>query len=105
MSETPVDFAGLRVAAFESRRAEDMTRLIERHGGTPAVSPSVREVPLEDQRAAVEFANRLLTGDIDMVILLTGVGFRQLLEVVARHVDRQRFLDTLSDVVTIARGP
>ena len=93
------------MGAFESRRAEEMARLIERHGGVASVSPSMREVPLEDQRGTIDFAHRLLIGEIGIVVFLTGVGFRQLLDVVARHVDRQRFLNTLSDVVTIARGP
>lgn len=98
-------FAGLRVAAFESRQAGEIARLIERAGGIPFVSPSMREVPLADQRSAIEFAHRLITGGIDVVIFMTGVGFRQLLAVVERHVDRQRFLDALADVATIARGP
>lgn len=105
MNQTTSSFSGLRVAAFESRRAEEMARLIERHGGSASVSPSLREVPLEDQRGVIDFAHRLLTGEVNTVIFLTGAGFRQLLNVVVRHVDRQRFLDTLSDVVTIARGP
>ena len=105
MNQMTSSFSGLRVAAFESRRAEEMTRLIERHGGSATVSPSLREVPLEDQRGVIDFAHRLLTGEVNTVVFLTGVGFRQLLNVVVRHVDRQRFLDTLSDVVTIARGP
>jgi uroporphyrinogen decarboxylase len=69
------------VGAFESRRAVEMARLIERHGGTASVSPSMREVPLEDQRGVIDFAHRLLTGEVSIVIFLTGVGFRQLLEV------------------------
>ena len=36
---------------------------------------------------------------------MTGVGFRYLLRSIERHVDRQRFLDSLSDVVTVCRGP
>ncbi len=98
-------FDGAAVGAFESRRAEDFERLIVKFGGRPFVSPSLREVPLEDSREAVDFAHRLITGEIDVVLLLTGVGFRYLLEIVSRHLDRQRFLDSLSDVVTIARGP
>jgi uroporphyrinogen decarboxylase len=98
-------FQGCHVAAFESRRAEDMARLIEKHGGVAHVSPSLREVPLDENRPAVDFAHRLLTGDISLVIFQTGSGFRQLLDVVAQHVPRQRYLDTLSDIVTVARGP
>ena len=98
-------FAGLHVAAFESRRAEDMTRLIERHGGHSHVSPSMREVPINENQQAVDFAHRLITANIDLVILLTGVGTKLLVEAVERHVDRKRFLSALADTTTIARGP
>ena len=99
------NFDGLRVAAFESRRANDLARLIEKHGGIPHVSPSMRELPLSENTAAVDFAHRLITGDVELVIFLTGVGFRHLLAAVERHVDRQRFLDALADITTIVRGP
>lgn len=104
MSDSP-SFDGLKVAAFESRRAEEMARLIERFGGVPHVSPSLREVGVDVNPDAVEFANRLIYGEIDVVILMTGVGTKHLLAQIERHVDRQRFLDALSDVVTIVRGP
>jgi len=99
------DFAGLRVAAFESRRAAEMARLIERHGGVAAVSPSMREVPVSQPRDAIDFAHRLMGGQIDVVLLLTGVGTRQLVAQVERHVDRARFLASLADATTIVRGP
>ena len=96
---------GLRVAAFESRRGEEMARLITRHGGTPHVSPSMREVPLEENKQAIDFAHRLITAEIDAVILLTGVGVETLTQVVERHIKRDRFLTALTDTKTIARGP
>lgn len=99
------DFAGLRVAAFESRRAPEMTRLIERLGGVPHVSPSLREVPIAENREAIDFANRVMTGQIDIIIWMTGVGIRHLLDEVERHVDRARLLASISDITTIARGP
>jgi uroporphyrinogen decarboxylase len=101
----PTGFGGLRVAAFESRLAAEMTQLIERSGGRAMVSPSMREVPFASNAAAVDCANRLMTGQIDVVILMTGVGFRHWLAAVERSVDRQRFLDSLTDCVTIVRGP
>ncbi len=103
-SET-ASFAGLRVAALESRRADDIAKLIEKFGGVPCVSPSMREVPIEQNREAIDFAHRLITGGIDVMIFLTGVGFRHLLSAIERHVDRQRYLDSLRDIVTICRGP
>lgn len=98
-------FQGLRVAALESRRRDEFARLIERFGGTPFVSPSMREVPLGRNKEAVDFAYRIMTGEIGVVIFLTGVGFRHFLAAVEKHVDKQRLLDAMSDIVTIARGP
>src|SRR5262249_48546729 len=88
-----------------SRRAEEMARMIERFGGVPHVSPSLREVSLDDQREAVDFAHQLISGQIDIVVLMTGVGVRHLLTAIERRIDRQRFLDPLSEVTTLARGP
>jgi uroporphyrinogen decarboxylase len=97
--------AGLAVAALESRRAQDMQRLIIKYGGQPFVSPSMREVPIEENREAIDFAYRVITGEINIVIFLTGVGFQQLLRAIERSVDKQRFLNALSDITTIVRGP
>lgn len=79
--------------------------MIERFGGKPFVSASLREVALEANPDAIDFANRLMCGEIDVVVLMTGVGTRQLLAQVERHVDKTRFLNALSDVTTIVRGP
>lgn len=95
----------LRVASFESRRAEDIARLIERCGAEAYVSPSMREVPIERNQAAIDFANRLITGGIDVIIFLTGVGARTLVKQIERHVDRKRFLDAVSDIKSVVRGP
>ena len=105
MNDEQADFGGLKVGAFESRRAVDVTRLIERLGGVPWVSPSMREVPLPSSPQLVRFANELITGQVDIVIFTTAVGFQHLMALVERHVDRQRFLDALADVTTVARGP
>src|SRR5438046_5423008 len=103
-SGTP-SFANLRVAALESRNSAELARLIEKFGGRPFVSPSMREVPIEQNREAVDFANRLITGEIDVMIFMTGVGFRHLLAAVEKHVDRQRYLHSLADITTICLGP
>ena len=104
--EQPVpNFAGLTVAALESRRAEEIGNLIRKFGGVPIVAPSMREVASASNREAIDFANRLMTGGIDVVLFLTGTGIRHLMQQLDRQVDRERFLASLSDVVTIARGP
>src|SRR5262245_5050311 len=105
MSENAPTFAGLQVAAFESRRASEIAQLIQGYGGVATVAPSLREVSPQRNPAAVDFANRVLTGHVDAVIFMTGEGVVRLIEQVQRHVDRARFVTALSDIVTIARGP
>ena len=61
MSETTSPskgFKGLRVVSFESRRSEQMADLIRRNGGEAIVAPSMREIPLEDNKEALEFGRR-----------------------------------------------
>ena len=100
-----VGFAGLRVAAFESRMAEQMIQLIERHGGRPLVAPSMREVPLEENADVLRFGERLLAGEFDMVILLTGVGTRFMLKVLDSRWPRVQTLAALGKTITVVRGP
>ncbi|MCI0335732.1 MAG: uroporphyrinogen decarboxylase [Planctomycetes bacterium] len=82
-----------------------MDRMIAKRGGVPSVSPSMREVPVERNQAAIDFANRLITGRIDVVVFLTGVGTRMLVRQIERHVDRERFLAAVSDIKSVVRGP
>ncbi len=105
MNSAGPNFNGLSVASFESRRATEMERMIEKAGGKPFVSPSMQEVALDDNREAVEFAQRVLTGELEIIIFMTGVGFRYLLTAIEKQLDQDRFLKMLSDSVTIARGP
>jgi uroporphyrinogen-III synthase len=98
-------FAGLRVLTLESRRAPEMAKLIANCGGKPVVAPSMREVPLESNTAALEFARRLQQGQLDMVIFLTGVGTRALTRVVETKYPKEEFVALLSRIHIIARGP
>ena len=40
----------MRVLSLESRRAAEMAILIEKNGGVATVAPSMREVPLAENR-------------------------------------------------------
>ncbi len=98
-------FRALRVAGFESRRAAEMTRLLETAGAAAFVSPSMREVPLEENTAVLDFAQGVIAGEYDMVVLMTGVGFRFILRTLKGQVDQEAFLKGLEGVTTVARGP
>src|SRR5580698_8662044 len=82
-------FNGLRVIAFESRMAAETRALIQRYGGRATVAPSMREVPLEDNQAALDWASRVLKDEFDCAIFLTGVGTRELFRVIASRYQRE----------------
>jgi uroporphyrinogen-III synthase len=95
----------LRVCSFESRRAAEMASLIHRQGATATIAPSMREVPLKDNHAAIDFGSELLSGGIDVVIFLTGVGASAVLEICEQRFEREALLKALRSVQTIVRGP
>jgi uroporphyrinogen-III synthase len=97
--------AGLRVVSFESRRAEETAHLIRHHGADPIVAPSMREVPLQDQHEAAAFGERLLAGEIDVLILLTGVGARTLVGALLQRWPQAEVLAALGRLQLVARGP
>lgn len=98
------NFSGLRVLSLESRRAVEIEKLIRTYGGEPTVVPAMREVGLESNGHVFEFAEKLLAGDFDAVIFMTGVGVRSILEIVATRIDREQFLDALRKTRVVARG-
>jgi uroporphyrinogen-III synthase len=102
---TPHGFAGLRVAAFESRMAEEMRRLIERYGGHPLVAPSMQEVPLHNNSEVLQLGETLFAGHLDMLILLTGVGTRVMLEVLLTRYNLEHMTSALARTTLLVRGP
>ena len=100
-----VGFQGLKVLSMESRRAVEMSRLIETYGGQAIAAPSMREVPLAENKATIDFAQGLIAGHYDLVIFLTGVGARALLHVLAETKLTEPFLEALKRVKVAARGP
>jgi uroporphyrinogen-III synthase len=82
-----------------------MLSLIERHGATATIVPSMREVPLDSNPEVFAFAESLLARRVDVVVFLTGVGAKTLLEVVETRFVRETFLDALRRVTIAVRGP
>lgn len=98
-------FQGKRVVAFESRMAEQMRTLIRRFGGDPLVAPSMREIPLEENTDIFEFGERLHSGQLDLIILLTGVGTRTMLDVFHTRWQRETTIEVLGQLSLVTRGP
>lgn len=95
----------LRIVSFESRRAIEMAELIRNYGGEPFIAPSLREIPLSENSAAIDFIGQLEAGKFDVLILLTGVGTRTLVAAVASQYSCERVAAALQRVTLVARGP
>jgi uroporphyrinogen-III synthase len=102
---THASFDGLRVLSLESRRAKEVAKLIRTYGGEPFVVPAMREAPLGSNKQALEFADGLLHGKFDLVIFLTGVGLRALLDIAETKYKREELIEALRAVKIGARGP
>ena len=72
-----------------------MATLIGRYGGVAILAPSMRELPLDQNTAALEFMRDLKAGKIDVVIFLTGVGTRTLIEAVSSVYPKEELTESL----------
>lgn len=98
-------FNGRTILSFESRMSNETAALIEKYGGRPVEAPSMQEVALEEHSAVFSFADALLAGKVDVLICLTGVGTRMMIEAMSSRYDRERVLVALSCIPIVCRGP
>jgi uroporphyrinogen-III synthase len=101
----PGNLAGLRIVSFESRRAQDMALLLRRNGGEVLYAPSMRQIPLADERGILEFGARLFEGECDALVLLTGVGTTILVDALSTRWPRASVLERLGKTPLLCRGP
>jgi uroporphyrinogen-III synthase len=104
-SRVRASLQGLKVVSFESRRVQEMVELIRRYGGEPVVAPSMREVSLADNRAALDLLPQLESGQVDLLILMTGVGTKALNEALLTQYTQERINASLLKTKLFARGP
>lgn len=102
-AESPVK--NLKVVSFESRMAEETRRLLEKRGYQVISAPSMQEIPLEKNPEAFSFAEKLFAGEIDVLICMTGVGTRMLVDALATRSAKDEIIRALSRVTVVARGP
>ena len=97
-------FDGLRVLSLESRRAREVEKLIRTYDGEPSVVPAMRELPLSSNAACLQFGRRLLAGEFDMVLFMTGVGVRSMMSILETEIPREVVVEALRRTIVVARG-
>lgn len=68
-------------------------------------APALREVPLDDQTDAFAFGEALFAGRCDVLVMLTGVGTRALVDTLATRWPLADVLAAFRELPLICRGP
>lgn len=95
----------MKILSFESRRAKEIETLLRAQGFDPIVAPALREVPITENAEAFAFGERLLRGDFDLLVCLTGVGLRYLVQVLATKHEESSIKSAIAKITTVVRGP
>ena len=94
-----------RLCTLESRRANEMAMLISKFGGTPVSAPSMKEVPLDENQPAIQAITEMVKGNVDALVLMTGVGTNAMLEIAASANVKDSLLEAMSGMPLLVRGP
>ena len=95
-----------RVLAFvEARMPQEMSSLVQRHGGVPYSAPVMQEIYLKDSPEVQQLVKDICDNRVDAVVLLTGVGTQALIQTAADMGLEDEFLRSLDQRMVIARSP
>ncbi|HEY6882024.1 MAG TPA: uroporphyrinogen-III synthase [Polyangiales bacterium] len=99
------ELSGKRVALFESRFKDEFANLLRKQGAEPLLGPTMVEAPLELGPELRAFAAALRAGEIDALLVLTGVGNRKLASLLEPIMANAELRDLLNGILVAARGP
>ncbi len=92
----PIDFKGLRVVTFESRKAHEMAELIRQAGGKPVIAPSMR---------AIQDIIDWDTGCADFALFTSATQVRHLFQVAKMDGVERQLLEAFKHVCIGSVGP
>jgi uroporphyrinogen-III synthase len=97
--------AGFRIGLLEARLASETAELVRRLGGIPLSAPALSERPLPAGAAVAAFLDKLSAGQLDLLVVQTGVGVGALFHE-ARQLGRAAELRrAMAHVRIVSRGP
>ncbi len=107
MNDQAHTLSGRTIAIPETRELDLFAGLLERRGAIVVRCPlvSIRDAP--DPKPVLAWIERIIAGDCDDLILLTGEGLRRLLSCIDTHAPplRDAFVAALANLRKITRGP
>src|ERR1700693_4579783 len=99
----PLD--NVTVAILEHRFTKEFSTLFERFAGKVHACPMLEEKPVENRQELQEFVRHVVSGSLDVMIFLTGVGARFLLSEAEAIEVKEDFLKALDKMTIVVRGP
>jgi len=97
--------SGKRVAVPESRELDLFARMLEEQGAQTLRCPLVAIRDLDDPAPIEAWLKRLIAGQFDDLILLTGEGLRRLIGIARRAGIEADTIAALGKLRTVTRGP
>lgn len=94
-----------RIALLEARMKNELSRLVERHGGAALCVPAVREVPTLEPEAIASLLDELAAREHEVVIFMTGVAVSLLFELAEKLGRHAELVSSLRKLTTVCRGP
>src|SRR5215469_5980699 len=101
----PGKLDGLSIIVPESRELDLFAGLLEAEGAAAIRCPLVQIADLDDASALDAWIDRLIAGEFDDLILLTGEGLRRIAERADQLRRKPEALEALKRIRTIIRGP
>ena len=93
------------VAILEHRFTKEFSTLFERFGAKVYACPMLEEKPVENREDLQEFVRHVVSGSLDVMIFLTGVGARFLISEAESIGMKEDFLQALGKLTIVVRGP
>lgn len=95
--------SGKRIVVGGSRKTEEMSKLIEKQGGTPIIRPLQGTVFLAEKELEPDL-RKLIEEGADWVVFTTGAGVQALLDLAEKTGLQEDFLHTIRTANVAARG-
>src|SRR5437870_1404293 len=101
----PHALGDVTVAILEHRFTKEFSTMFERMGAKVHACPMLEEKPVQNRQELQDFIRNVISGKLDMMIFLTGVGARFLIAEAEMAGLKDDFLQALSRLTTVVRGP
>jgi uroporphyrinogen-III synthase len=95
----------ITVGITEHRFTKEFAALFEKLGAQVYTCPLLEERPVENRDELKDFVRLVVSGNLDLMIFLTGVGAKFLIAEAESNGLKEEFLRALGDLTVVVRGP